>query len=179
MLDGTIGQAAELQARAFSESVNVGSIIITKMDGHAKGGGAISAVAATHSPIIFIGTGEHAHDFESFNAKSFVSRMLNMGDFHGLMEKVQDMPMSGEFMKDSMNLLRSGGNFTIKDFQKQLNQLGQLGPLDKLMGMIPGMGAQQMSAGQQEDTQKNMRKILRMMDSMTAEELAGDFRLFQ
>lgn len=81
VLDATIGQAADAQARAFSEAVKVGSIIITKMDGHAKGGGAISAVAATGSPIIFIGTGEHMYDLEPFSTQSFVSKMLGMIHF--------------------------------------------------------------------------------------------------
>jgi signal recognition particle subunit SRP54 len=78
VLDGTIGQAAKGHALAFKESVDVGSIIITKMDGHAKGGGAISAVAATKSPIIFIGTGEHIHDLQKFESSSFINKMLGM-----------------------------------------------------------------------------------------------------
>ncbi|KGK35109.1 hypothetical protein JL09_g5739, partial [Pichia kudriavzevii] len=76
VLDASIGQAAEAQARAFKESSNFGAIIMTKMDGHAKGGGAISAVAASKTPIIFIGTGEHIHDLESFTAKQFISKLL-------------------------------------------------------------------------------------------------------
>ena len=79
VMDGTIGQAADAQARAFKETVDIGSIIITKMDGHAKGGGAISAVAQTSSPIIFIGTGEHIHDLDPFDPKKFVRKMLGMG----------------------------------------------------------------------------------------------------
>ena len=75
-MDGSIGQAAESQAKAFNDTVNVGSVIMTKMDFHAKGGGALSAVAATHSPIMFIGVGEHIHDLEPFEARSFVSKML-------------------------------------------------------------------------------------------------------
>jgi len=84
-MDSSIGQAARDQAQAFKSAVAVGSVIITKLDGHAKGGGALSAVAATQSPIIFIGTGEHIDDFETFNAKSFVSRLLGMGDISGLL----------------------------------------------------------------------------------------------
>lgn len=76
VMDAAIGQAADAQARAFKAAVDVGSIIISKTDGHAKGGGAISGVAATGSPIIFIGTGEHMHDIEPFNARSFVGKML-------------------------------------------------------------------------------------------------------
>jgi signal recognition particle subunit SRP54 len=78
VMDGSIGQAAEAQAKAFKDTVDVGSIIITKMDGHAKGGGAISAVAATASPIVFIGTGEHIGDLEPFQAPQFISKMLGM-----------------------------------------------------------------------------------------------------
>lgn len=76
VMDGSIGQAAKLQAEAFRDAVDIGSVIITKLDGHAKGGGALSAVAATKSPIIFVGTGEHMDDFEEFNTQSFVSRLL-------------------------------------------------------------------------------------------------------
>lgn len=85
VMDSSIGQAAKDQAFAFKSAVPVGSVIITKLDGHAKGGGALSAVAATQSPIIFIGTGEHMHELEPFHAKAFVSRLLGMGDISGLM----------------------------------------------------------------------------------------------
>lgn len=75
---------------AFRNAVKVGSVIVTKLDGHAKGGGALSAVAATQSPIIFIGTGEHFTDFEKFNAKSFVRRLLGLGDLEGMVNLVKD-----------------------------------------------------------------------------------------
>lgn len=84
VMDSTIGQAAKDQAQAFSESVDVGSVIITKLDGHAKGGGALSAVAMTGSPIVFIGTGEHFDDIENFDGKSFIKRLLGMGDLESL-----------------------------------------------------------------------------------------------
>lgn len=80
VMDATQGQAVMDQAASFKEAVSVGSVIITKLDGHAKGGGALSAVAATHSPIIFLGSGEHFDDFDKFDARSFVSRLLGMGD---------------------------------------------------------------------------------------------------
>jgi len=84
VMDGSIGQAAFDQAKAFRESVDVGAVIVTKLDGHAKGGGALSAVAATQSPVIFIGTGEHIDDFEPFKTKPFVQKLLGMGDIEGL-----------------------------------------------------------------------------------------------
>jgi len=96
VMDASIGQAAFDQALAFKQSVEVGAVIVTKMDGHAKGGGALSAVAATKSPVIFIGTGEHIADLEAFDARSFVSRLLGMGYLPGFMDKIEDamtMPM--------------------------------------------------------------------------------------
>ncbi|CAM1325566.1 SRP54 (predicted), partial [Pycnogonum litorale] len=93
VMDASIGQACESQARAFKDKVDVGAVIVTKLDGHAKGGGALSAVAATRSPIIFIGTGEHIDDFESFKVKPFVSKLLGMGDIEGLIDKVNELKL--------------------------------------------------------------------------------------
>merc|ERR1712187_736126 len=79
VMDSHIGQACYDQAKAFADAVTVGSVIITKLDGHAKGGGALSAIAATNSPIVFVGTGEHFDEYQTFEAQSFVSRLLGMG----------------------------------------------------------------------------------------------------
>eukprot|EP01126_Amoeba_proteus_P046783 TRINITY_DN5303_c0_g1_i8.p1 TRINITY_DN5303_c0_g1~~TRINITY_DN5303_c0_g1_i8.p1 ORF type:complete len:383 (+),score=66.21 TRINITY_DN5303_c0_g1_i8:204-1352(+) len=89
VMDGTIGQAAHDQALAFRQMVDIGACIITKLDGHAKGGGALSAVAATKSPIIFIGTGENVADYQEFDVQSFVSRLLGMGDVKGMIHMIQ------------------------------------------------------------------------------------------
>jgi signal recognition particle subunit SRP54 len=96
VMDGSIGQACYAQAKAFKEAVRVGSVIITKLDGHAKGGGSLSAVAATESPIIFLGTGEHFEDLESFQADSFVRRLLGLGDMAGLMRTVTEAMGTGQ-----------------------------------------------------------------------------------
>ena len=88
VMDGSIGQACYGQAKAFHDTIKVGQVIVTKLDGHAKGGGALSAVAATKSPIIFIGTGEHFDDLDEFEAGSFIKRLLGLGDLEGLMAKV-------------------------------------------------------------------------------------------
>merc|ERR1712074_369113 len=80
VMDASIGQACESQARAFKDKVDVGSVIISKLDGHAKGGGALSAVAATKSPVIFVGTGQHIDNLEPFEKKPFISKLLGMGD---------------------------------------------------------------------------------------------------
>jgi len=108
-MDASIGQAAEAQAKAFKETVNVGSVIITKLDGHAKGGGALSAVAATQSPIMFIGVGEHIYDLEKFDHKSFISKLLGMGDLAGLAEKVSEMSLD---KKNMIKNIEAGKGFS-------------------------------------------------------------------
>ncbi|CAD7002800.1 unnamed protein product [Ceratitis capitata] len=108
VMDATIGQACESQAKAFKEKVDIGSVIITKLDGHAKGGGALSAVASTNSPIIFIGTGEHIDDLEPFKTKPFISKLLGMGDIEGLIDKVNELKLDGnEELLEKSNMVNS------------------------------------------------------------------------
>jgi signal recognition particle subunit SRP54 len=175
VMDSTIGQAVFDQASAFRQTVDVGSVIITKLDGHAKGGGALSAVAATGSPIIFYGEGEHFSDFESFNAQSFVSRLMGMGDIRGLMEEVKTSGMLDN--QEEMVQKFQKGVFTLRDMYKQFQSVMKMGPLSKVMSMIPGMqGMSQMMnsvGGGEEETSKRLRRFLFMMDSMTDAELDG------
>ncbi|KAL0089334.1 SRP54-type protein [Phycomyces blakesleeanus] len=175
VMDGTIGQAADGQARAFKEAANFGSIIMTKMDGHAKGGGAISAVAATDSPIVFIGTGEHLHDLDRFEPKSFVRKMLGMGDMSDLVEKVQDMKLD-----ENKNLMKNiqSGQYSLRDMYDQFQQISKMGPLSKLMGSIPGMPTE-MLAGSEEEGGKRIKRMMCIMDSMTDQELDGDSKVFE
>ncbi|GAA5873493.1 hypothetical protein JCM1840_007395, partial [Sporobolomyces johnsonii] len=123
VLDGAIGQAAEAQSRAFKEASNFGAIIVTKLDGHAKGGGAISAVAATNTPIIFIGTGEHLHDLEKFSPQPFISKMLGMGDMQGLVERAQEMAMANPERQETMMKKLEKGEFTVRDLKDQLQTI--------------------------------------------------------
>ncbi|KAJ2882813.1 Signal recognition particle, partial [Coemansia asiatica] len=157
VMDGTIGQAADSQARAFKETVDIGSIIITKMDGHAKGGGAISAVAATGSPIIFIGTGEHMHDLDKFSARPFVSKMLGMGDISGLVETVQDLQLD---KNEDMIKNLAKGVFTLKDMRDQLQSILKMGPLSKIMGMMPGMSPDMMQGFDAEEGTRRLRSYM-------------------
>lgn len=169
VLDASIGQAAEAQSKAFKESANFGSIILTKMDGHAKGGGAISAVAATNTPIVFIGTGEHIHDIETFSPKSFVSKLLGIGDIQGLMEHVSTLKLD---QKDTMKHIQQG-IFTLRDLRDQMSNIMKMGPLGKVAGMIPGMGQLADQLGE-EDTSKKLKSMIYIMDSMTEKELDSD-----
>ncbi|KAI8823044.1 uncharacterized protein EV422DRAFT_555475 [Fimicolochytrium jonesii] len=174
VMDGTIGQAAELQAKAFKDAVPIGSIIVTKLDGHAKGGGAISAVAATGSPIIFIGTGEHIHDLDSFRARPFVSKMLGMGDLSGLMETVQDLNLN---KNTSMLKNIEQGIFTLRDMRDQFNTIASMGPLSKVMSMMPGVPEEMLKLGDKEGSVR-LKRFTCMMDSMTEQELDSDAKLF-
>lgn len=148
VLDASIGQAAEQQSKAFKDSSDFGAIILTKMDGHAKGGGAISAVAATHTPIIFIGTGEHVHDFEKFSPKSFVSKLLGIGDIESLMEQIQTVS-NEEDTKAVMENIQQG-KFTLLDFKKQMQTIMKMGPLSNIAQMIPGMSNMMNQVGEDE-----------------------------
>jgi signal recognition particle subunit SRP54 len=179
VMDSSIGQAARLQAEAFQEAVDVGSVIITKLDGHAKGGGALSAVAATKSPIVFVGTGEHMTDFEKFSAQSFVSRLLGMGDIRGLLNMFQDEKMFEKTKEAALyKKITSGqGSFTFRDMYEQFQNLLSLGPLGKVMGMIPGLSGI-VGKSSEEESSNRLKSFLVIMDSFTNEELDSDIKLF-
>ncbi|CAH0381306.1 unnamed protein product [Bemisia tabaci] len=168
VMDATIGQACESQALAFKEKVNVGSVIITKLDGHAKGGGALSAVAATKSPIIFIGTGEHIDDFEPFKTKPFVSKLLGMGDIEGLIDKVNELNLD-----DNEELIEKikHGQFTLRDMYEQFDNIMKMGPFSQIMGMIPGFSQDFMSKGSEQESMARLRRLMTIMDSMNDGEL--------
>jgi len=169
VMDASIGQACESQARAFKEKVDVGGVIITKLDGHAKGGGALSAVAATKSPIIFIGTGEHIDDLELFKTKSFIQKLLGMGDLEELMNTVQDLGME----KNNEALMKKiqHGEFTLRDMYEQFTNIMKMGPFSQIMGMIPGFSQDFMSKGSEQESMARLKKLMTIMDSMNDREL--------
>ncbi|CAH9074846.1 unnamed protein product [Cuscuta europaea] len=161
-MDSCIGQAAFDQAQAFKRSVAVGAVIITKMDGHAKGGGALSAVAATKSPVIFISTGEHMDEFEVFDAKPFVSRLLGMGDWSGFMEKIKEVVPVDRQPEHLQKL--SGGNFTLRILYEQFQIiLKMVGPIGFPQEFLP--------KGGEKESQSKIKSYMTMMDSMTNEEM--------
>jgi signal recognition particle subunit SRP54 len=173
VLDATIGQQAEAQSKAFKETADFGSIIITKTDGNASGGGAISAVAATHTPIVFIGTGEHMLDLERFQPKAFVSRLLGMGDMAGLVEHVQSLKLD---QKDTMKHIQEG-IFTVRDLRDQIQNMMKMGPLSKMAGMIPGL-SNMMEGMNDDDGSMKMKRMIYICDSMTEKELDSDGKPF-
>jgi signal recognition particle subunit SRP54 len=136
VIDGTIGQQALVQAKAFHEATPIGAIIVTKLDGSARGGGALSAVAATGAPIKFIGTGEKIEDIESFIPSRFVGRLLGMGDLETLLEKVHDAEIKVPQKKAKAIL---SGKFTLTDMYDQFEAVRGMGPFRKIFKMLPGM----------------------------------------
>ena len=138
VIDGTIGQQALLQAKAFHEATPIGAILVTKLDGSARGGGALSAVAATGAPIKFIGTGEKIEDIESFIPSRFVGRLLGMGDLETLLEKVKEAEIKVPVKKAKAIL---SGKFTLTDMYEQFEAMKGMGPFRKVLQMLPGRSA--------------------------------------
>jgi len=136
VIDGTIGQQALVQARAFNEATPIGSILVTKLDGSARGGGALSAVAATGAPIKFIGTGEKVEDIELFVPSRFVGRLLGMGDLETLLDKVREAEVKVPEKKAKAIL---SGKFTLTDMYEQFEAVKGMGTFRKLLKMLPGM----------------------------------------
>ncbi|MEM3745824.1 MAG: signal recognition particle protein Srp54, partial [Candidatus Bathyarchaeia archaeon] len=137
VIDGTIGQQAAIQAKAFHEATPLGSIIVTKLDGSARGGGALSAVAATGAPIKFIGTGEKIDDLEVFDPPRFVGRLLGMGDLRSLLEKVRETET--KVPEERIKAMLSG-RFTLTDMYEQFEAIRSMGPFSRILKMIPGLG---------------------------------------
>jgi len=135
VMDSSIGQAARDQALAFRQMVNITSVVITKLDGHAKGGGALSAVAATQSPIVFLGTGEGFEQLEPFNTHSFISRLLGMGDIRGLAQKMEEMDLENKNPELIKHITE--GVFSYKDLKGVLEMFMQAGSLTQMMDMMP------------------------------------------
>ncbi|MGA8664350.1 MAG: signal recognition particle protein Srp54 [Thermoplasmata archaeon] len=168
VLDAAMGQAAGRSAEAFQKAVGLTGVILTKLDGSAKGGGALSAVAATGAPIVFIGTGEHLDELERFEPTRFVSRLLGMGDLRTLLERFENLS-NKEAAEEAAKHLMSG-RFTLRDMRAQLDSLGEMGPFSKLMTMIPGAGAK-VDEAKMDETQARLKRFRTILDSLTGEEL--------
>ncbi|HID60604.1 MAG TPA: signal recognition particle protein [Hadesarchaea archaeon] len=169
VLDATIGQQVKEQAAAFKAATNIGSILVTKLDGTAKGGGALSAVAATGAPIKFVGVGEHIDDLEPFVPERFVARLLGMGDIETLLKKIKEVTEEEKLKPADVKALMAG-KLTLRDVYDQLETMNKMGPLSKLMQMIPGIGVsvpeEQMRVGEEK-----LKRFKVIMQSMTPEEL--------
>ena len=175
ILDAAMGQNAKEQAQEFEQSIGIDGVAITKLDGTAKGGGALAAVDQTDSTIAFLGTGETVKDIERFEPSSFVSRLLGMGDIEQLAERVERAMEETQEEDDDWepeDILE--GQFTLRDLRKQMEAMNRMGPLDQVMDMIPGLGGgmmDQLPDNAMDVTEERMRDFEVIMDSMTDEEL--------
>ncbi len=164
VLDATTGQQAGEQAKAFKESCAVDGVILSKLDGSAKGGGAISACASTQAPVYFVGVGEHIQDFEEFDPERFVSRLIGFGDIQGLLEKAQEADLDEEAAKRMLS-----GKFTLDDVYMQIEQVKKMGSMKKIMEMMPFQVKIPKDMLQLQEGKMDSWKVI--MDSMTREEM--------
>jgi signal recognition particle subunit SRP54 len=167
VIDGTIGQQALIQAKTFHEATPIGAIIVTKLDGSSRGGGALSAVAATGAPIKFIGTGEKIEDIEPFIPSRFVGRLLGMGDLETLLEKVHDAEIKVPEKKAKEIL---SGKFTLTDMYEQFQAVKKMGPFSKVLKMLPGMSSSNVPQDMLDSAEGRLDKWGVIIQSMTPQE---------
>ena len=165
--DAMTGQDAIKSAGEFNRQVGVTGVVLTKIDGDARGGAALSVVSVVGVPIAFVGSGERLADLEPFHADRFVSRMLGMGDVLSLIEKAEEAIEPGDAERLEQKI-RKGG-FTLEDFRDQLKTLKKMGPLENILGMLPGMGAMKQLAENKPD-ERQLRRVEAIIGSMTPEE---------
>jgi signal recognition particle subunit SRP54 len=169
VLSADIGQAAEKQAKAFHESCGVTGVVVTKLDGTAKGGGALIACSVTGAPVKFIGVGEKISDLEEFKPEGFVGRLLGMGDLEALLEKARGAISQEEAEDLGKRFLK--GDYNLIDLYEQMKAMKKMGSIGKIMEMIPGMGQLKIPKEALQAQEGNMEKWRVAMDSMTKEEL--------
>ena len=162
--DAMTGQDAVKSAEEFHKRVGTTGIVLTKLDGDARGGAALSAASVTGCPIKFAGVGERVDELEPFQAERMVGRILGMGDVLGLIEKAE-LIVDREKAEEQVRKLRRG-EFTLEDYRDQLGQVRKMGPLDSVLSMIPGLG----NAAKDVDTEqgeRDLKRALAIIDSMT------------
>jgi len=168
-IQADIGQAAKKQAQEFQKAININGVIITRMDSTAKAGGALTACNETNAPVFFIGTGEKINEFETFNPQSFISRLLDLGDLEGLLEKVQSAVDEKSQKKLKQKLEK--GSFNLRDLQEQLKSMQGMGSLSKIAEMIPGLGKAKIPENLLGTQEEKLKKWQYAIDSMTEEEI--------
>ena len=161
VVDAMIGQDAVNTAKAFQEGVDFSGVVLTKLDGDARGGAALSVKEVIGKPIAFAATGEKLDAFEQFHPDRMAGRILGMGDMLTLIEQAEQVFEKEEAEKAAKKLL--GGKFTLDDFLDQLQQLKKMGPLQNVLGMIPGMGAQLQGQEISDDQVRRTEAIIRSM----------------
>ncbi len=169
VIGGDVGQAAENQAKTFHETCNITGVIITKLEGTAKGGGALIACSVTGAKVKFIGVGEKIDDLEPYVPERFVGKILGMGDLEGLLEKAREAISEEEAQDLGAKLLK--GEFNLIDLYEQMNAMKKMGSIGKLLEMIPGMGQLKIPKEALKVQEGKLEKWKYIIDSCTKEEL--------
>jgi signal recognition particle subunit SRP54 len=167
VVDAMTGQESVKVAEAFHAKLPVSGLVLTKMDGDARGGAALSIRAATGLPVSFLGTGERTDGLEPFHPDRLAQRILGMGDILSFVERVQENVDQAEAEAAAKRMMEN--RFTLEDFRSQLTQIKKMGPIGQLVGMIPGAG-QMAGAAQEAVDSGQMRRIEAIIDSMTPDE---------
>jgi len=174
VVDGMTGQDAVHSSKAFNDALELDGVIMTKLDGDARGGAALSVKAVTGVPLKFIGVGEHLDALEEFHPDRMAGRIVGMGDVLTLVEQAQQKLDQTEMLIQEERLRK--GEFTLDDFRNMMSQTKKLGPLNKIMGLIPGMGGlTEMMADM--DAEGDMRRLGGIIDSMTPDERRNPSRI--
>jgi len=168
VVDAMIGQEALNIAQGFNQSVKLTGLMMTKIDGDARGGAAISIREVTGVPIKFLGTGEGVDAIEAFDAGRLASRILGMGDILGLIEKAESAYSQAEAAEDAERM--STGDLTLDDFAKQLKQMRKMGPLSQIMDMLPGQIGQAAKKVDPREAENQLKSVEAIINSMTREE---------
>ena len=167
VVDAMTGQDAVTVAESFDEALALDAVVLTKLDGDARGGAALSVKEVVGKPIAFASTGEKVEDFDLFHPDRLASRILGMGDVLTLIEKAEQVYEKEEAEKAAARLLE--GRFTLEDFLEQLQQVRKMGPLQNLMGMLPGLPKEMRNA---QIDEKQINRVEAIIRSMTPEERA-------
>jgi len=167
VVDGMTGQDAVNSAKAFNEALELDGVILTKLDGDARGGAILSVKHVTQVPIKFIGTGEQLESLEPFRPEGMAGRILGMGDVLEMVRTAQQEFDQEEMKKAEERLMQ--GEFTLEDFRKQLSQIAKPGLMQKMMGLMPGMGEINKMMGDV-DMEKDTKRLFGIIDSMTPNE---------
>ncbi len=160
-----LGKVARKQSEEFNKLVGITGVVVTKMDGTAKAGGALAATSITGAKVKFVGTGEKVADFELYNPERFVSRMLGLGDLQTLLEKAKEADIKEETVEKMVE-----GKFTLQDFADQLESMQKMGPLSKVLSMVPGAGMMKLPEGALEKQEQKFKNYKHIIGSMTKEE---------
>ena len=168
VVDAMIGQEAVNIAQGFNETVPITGLIMSKMDGDARGGAAISIRSVTGVPIKFLGTGESLDALESFDPSRLASRILGMGDVIGLIERAEESLTEESAQRGAERML--SGEFTLEDFSQQISQVLKMGPIGKLMDMLPGEFGKMSQSIDPQAAEKQVRTTQAIISSMTPQE---------